>query len=422
MLSEAHEDGGTRLRARLDPAAVAALRGVRRRADEPSPAVRPAALPLRPARRRWRGGRRPPGRARRPVDRHARAIRRRRRWSRRWRRRAPSGATRRRSASAPSGRRRRRGWRAGSVSTVAPSARRRVRRHQGVRGRRCRSGCGCAARIATPCCTRPSLPDLRDGRDARRAAGPCRCRSTRAGGSTCAVSDDDAAPGAVPVGQHARQPDRPGRRPRRGRRVGPGHGVPVLSATSATSSSPGTARRRTILEHGTDGVLAVHSLSKRSNLAGRARRLLRRRRRARALPGRGAQARRVHGARAGAGGGRGRAGRRRPRRRPARAVPAPARAVRASPAPPSASTRRCRPAASTCGRRRPTATRGASPTGWRPTAACSCQPGEFYGPAGAGHVRVAVGAARRPPRAGRPSASASDPGDRIRRTRCRPTR
>jgi succinyldiaminopimelate transaminase len=45
------------------------------------------------------------------------------------------------------------------------------------------------------------------------------------------------------------------------------HGVPVLSDEcyiEFTWSGPG----RTILEHGADGVLAVHSLSKRSNLAG----------------------------------------------------------------------------------------------------------------------------------------------------------
>ena len=48
---------------------------------------------------------------------------------------------------------------------------------------------------------------------------------------------------------------------------GRAHGVPVLSDecyVEFTWSGP----RRTILEHGTDGVLAVHSLSKRSNLAG----------------------------------------------------------------------------------------------------------------------------------------------------------
>jgi succinyldiaminopimelate transaminase len=50
-------------------------------------------------------------------------------------------------------------------------------------------------------------------------------------------------------------------------RWGRRHGVPVLSDecyVEFTWSGP----RRTILEHGSDGVLAVHSLSKRSNLAG----------------------------------------------------------------------------------------------------------------------------------------------------------
>ena len=48
---------------------------------------------------------------------------------------------------------------------------------------------------------------------------------------------------------------------------GRAHGVPVLSDecyVEFTWEGPG----RTILEHGTDGLLAVHSLSKRSNLAG----------------------------------------------------------------------------------------------------------------------------------------------------------
>jgi len=48
---------------------------------------------------------------------------------------------------------------------------------------------------------------------------------------------------------------------------GRAHGVPVISDecyVEFTWDGP----RRTILEHGTDGVLAVHSLSKRSNLAG----------------------------------------------------------------------------------------------------------------------------------------------------------
>ena len=37
-----------------------------------------------------------------------------------------------------------------------------------------------------------------------------------------------------------------------------------------------------------------------------------------------------------------------------------------------------------------TATPGRSPAGWPPRAARSCRPGEFYGPDGADHVRIAV--------------------------------
>jgi succinyldiaminopimelate transaminase len=47
------------------------------------------------------------------------------------------------------------------------------------------------------------------------------------------------------------------------------HGVPVLSDECYVEFTwAGGGRGRTILEHGSDGVLAVHSLSKRSNLAG----------------------------------------------------------------------------------------------------------------------------------------------------------
>jgi succinyldiaminopimelate transaminase len=47
------------------------------------------------------------------------------------------------------------------------------------------------------------------------------------------------------------------------------HGVPVLSDECYVEFTwADGGRRRTILEHGSDGVLAVHSLSKRSNLAG----------------------------------------------------------------------------------------------------------------------------------------------------------
>ncbi|HXR53695.1 MAG TPA: aminotransferase class I/II-fold pyridoxal phosphate-dependent enzyme [Acidimicrobiales bacterium] len=48
---------------------------------------------------------------------------------------------------------------------------------------------------------------------------------------------------------------------------GRAHGVPVLS-DECYGEYTWAGRPRSILEHGTDGVLAVHSLSKRSNLAG----------------------------------------------------------------------------------------------------------------------------------------------------------
>ena len=46
------------------------------------------------------------------------------------------------------------------------------------------------------------------------------------------------------------------------------HGVPVLSDECYVEFTWVEGGRHTILEHGADGVLAVHSLSKRSNLAG----------------------------------------------------------------------------------------------------------------------------------------------------------
>src|SRR5690606_35148347 len=46
-------------------------------------------------------------------------------------------------------------------------------------------------------------------------------------------------------------------------------GIPVLSDECYVEFTwAGGGRGRTVLEHGADGVLAVHSLSKRSNLAG----------------------------------------------------------------------------------------------------------------------------------------------------------
>ena len=81
------------------------------------------------------------------------------------------------------------------------------------------------------------------------------------------IEDGDARTGPVPVGQQPEQPHRPSRRPRRRRHWGRTRRIPVLSDecyAEFTWSGPPT----TILDQGVDGVLAVHSLSKRSNLAG----------------------------------------------------------------------------------------------------------------------------------------------------------
>ena len=78
----------------------------------------------------------------------------------------------------------------------------------------------------------------------RRRAGRWRCGSTRPGNPTGALDDLGAAAA-----------------------WGRAHDVPVFSDecyVEFTWDGPG----RTILEHGLDGVVAVHSLSKRSNLAG----------------------------------------------------------------------------------------------------------------------------------------------------------
>ena len=139
--------------------------------------------------------------------------------------------------------------------------------------------------------------------------------------------------------------------------------------------------------HGRRGrrALAVEAVELRR----RTGRLLRRRPRARALPAGGAQARRDDGARPGSGRRRRGARRRRPRRGPAPALPGPARAGPA--------------------RSSPARHRRALPGGgfylWAPApggdawalterlareAGALVSPGEFYGAAGRGHVRVAM--------------------------------
>ena len=191
---------------------------------------------------------------------------------------------------------------------------------------RCRSGCGCAVPIATPCSTRRCRTRRTRWGRSWPAAGRCRCRRRRRLARPRRDRSRRRRPGAGAVGQQPEQPDRRARRPVAAAAWGRSHGVPVFSDECYVEFT-WTGRGRTILEHGLDGVVAVHSLSKRSNLAGCQDRLLRRRRRARPLPPGGPQARRDDGARPGAGGRCRGPRRRRPRRRPARPLPAPPRAA-----------------------------------------------------------------------------------------------
>ena len=353
------------------------------------PRLRAAALSVRPPRRPAQGGRPVPGGVvdlsiGTPYDPPPAAV---------VEALGSSGAERgypRRSARRPSARRRPAGSTAASASTRRPAPPGGLRGHQGVRGRR--------APLAAPALARPrhravpadQLPVLRHGGHAGRVPG----RSP-----TPALDDvdpDDAGPGAVRVGQLAGQPHRRARRPGRGRGLGP-----------------------------------------RPRRAGAVRRVLHR----------------VHlgGARAH---DRGRGPRRRARRplavealepgRRARPASTPATPTWSATCPRCASTPgswcrvpvqaaavvafgddahvdaqrapyrrlvlmherarrarrrlpRCPTGRSTCGRPRPGATPGRWPTGWRPRAAPSSRPGEFYG----GRRRPRAHrrrAARRPPR------------------------
>ena len=194
-------------------------------------------------------GRRPARRAGRPLDRHARATRRRLRWSRPWPAPAPSGATRRPSAARlPRGR--------GGLDGPPPrrdgrSRRpRRLRRHQGVRGRHARSGCACARPDRdTVLYPQVSLPQLRHGGHAGRLPG--RGRPARSDGALDLGAIDPAdAERALCLwvnspGNPAGGLDDLGAAAAWGR----AHGVPVLSDecyVEFTWDGP----PRTILEHG----------------------------------------------------------------------------------------------------------------------------------------------------------------------------
>ena len=285
----------------------------------------------------------------------------------------------RRRLAGPSGRRRRR-----------PVRGRGVHRHQGVRGR--------PAAVAAPAPPEPrhravpggQLPELRDGRHAGRAAGPCRCRSTTSGASTSRPSTRPTPTGPCACGS-TRRATRPAdsttwARPPPG--VGP-TGCPS-SATSATSSSRGRGRPGRSSSTAPTGVVAVHSLSKRSNLAG-----------ARAgfyagdadLVGYLSEVRKhagfmvpgpVQAAAVAASSDDEHVDRQRAEYR------APARAPAATCSRPGASTSRCPRAASTSGSPAPDGDAWAFSRRLATEAGVLASPGEFYGEAGAGHVRLAL--------------------------------
>ena len=214
------------------------------------------------------------------------------------------------------------------------------------------------------------------------------------------VDPADADRALAALAQRPEQPHRRGRDARRGcstRSSGRGRGGSSSPATSATPSSPTTptARppRRSPRSHaGADGVLVVHSLSKRSNMAGLRAGFVAGDRDARRLPRRDAQARRADDAGADPGRRGRRAGRRRARPRAAGPLRAPARAWRS---PRSSRAGSCTTAArrpSTCGCATPTGARDGWAIAERPRRppACVVAPGDFYGTASADHVRVAL--------------------------------
>ena len=344
--------------------------------------------------------------------------------SRRWRR---SGAERGYppSIGTPPLREAAAGWMARRLGVdVDPSARRRLHRHQGARGRACRTGCGCARPTATPCCTRRCrYPTYEMGATLAGCRAGAGAGRRRAGGSTWPPSTPTDAARALCLwvntpGNPAGGLDDLGAAAAWGR----AHGVPVLSDecyVEFTWDGP----RRTILEHGTDGVLAVHSLSKRSNLAG-----LRvgfyagdpelvhylsevRKHAGFMVPGPVQAAAAValdDDAHVDAQRG---------------ALPAPARAAsREVLAGARRRRRRCPAAASTCGCRRPDGDAWAlrRAPGRRRRRAWSARASSTARPAPA--TCASPWCSPTTASSWWPGASASDPGDRFRRTRCRPTR
>ena len=261
--------------------------------------------------------------------------------------------------------------------------RRRLRRDEGARGVDAAVPAAAHARARHRAAPGHRLPDLRHGRHARRLpAGRLRDAST--------TSTPPTPTGRCACGSTARPTPTASSSTSARRRHGAATAACRCCRDECYVEFTWEGRGRTILEHGADGVLAVHSLSKRSNLAGA---------RAGCYAGDAELVRflgevrkhaGLHGARA----------RCRPRRwRPGPTTPTSTPSARSTAAaspgcarcsPPSAATRRCPPAASTCGRRRPTATPGAWRRGWPSGPGSSSRRARPSAPAAPAFVRVAA--------------------------------
>ena len=112
-----------------------------------------------------------------------------------------------------------------------------------------------------------SYPTYAMGAALGRLPGRRRCRERPTAASTSPRSTPPTPRGRCAVGQHPVQPDRGARPTWRGGRVGRAHGVPVFS-DECYAEFTWDGRRARSSSRASTGVVAVHSLSKRSNLAG----------------------------------------------------------------------------------------------------------------------------------------------------------
>ena len=145
---------------------------------------------------------------------------------------------------------------------------RRMCRDQGVRFRRSPLAAAAHADARHRALPGARLSDLRDGRNPRPLSGRDGAEEGRTGPWTSRRSRPRTLRERSVCGSTVRGTRRASSRTSAAAaRWGRAHGVPVFSDecyVEFTWAGPG----HTILEHGPDGVVAVHSLSKRSNLAG----------------------------------------------------------------------------------------------------------------------------------------------------------